>query len=716
MSEGYIIVFQKVSALNKTNFYVKNILCIFHPTINLIINRILYTMRRFFYSVIALLISATVFAQAPESFNYQAVARDVSGEVLANQIVGMQISILQGSVSGTAVYTETFSDSTNQFGLVTIEIGTGTTADDFTEIDWSNDSYFIQIEMDAAGGTSYNLIGTSQLLSVPYALFSKTAGNVNINDKSATNEIQKQTAVLLQGNEEQNNKLINLAEPVTGQDAATKAYVDALIQRIEDIEDILFNPGGLYYETLSDKFFGLAQNVFKKLHNAIQEYEGPGLSMITMADQGTCSWGNAGMQELSSEPREGFINDTTFPYIYITQNFWSDAYVSINEANEILNVMEDWGFIIEDRENTDKIRAWLYFVSGVAHGYLGLVFDQGSIIKWDTNPDSVNLSPWQDMITASLELLDKAILMCDTSSFTIATDWMGGEEYTSDELSALANSYAARILAYSSRNKTHNEALDWNKILSYAQKGIQKPLNPLLGSNYDWYDFYFVYQIYPGWGRVDHRIINIMDHDYPSRWPNDNVWPDGDPGEAVSSDARFASDFEYMTDQAFRPERGYYHYSHYRYSRYDYVIEDIWHGDKNKPSFLVWENELLIAEALVRTGDIAGAKAILNDPNGPRKVRGQLPDVTSTDATEVLRIIFDEKDIELMNTGMGISYFDMRRRDQLQSGTILHYPVPFATLEILQEPVYTIGGTPDGENVSMGSWTGYDGLTSPPGK
>jgi len=709
-------------------------------------------MKKIIHSIIVLILSATVFAQAPQSFKYQAVARDASGEVIADQQVSFQISVLQGSETGTSVYSETHVDSTNQFGLVTLEIGTGTTTDDFTTIDWSNDAYFIQIEMDASGGTSYTLMGTSQLLSVPYALHAKNVENVDDDDADSTNElqalnisndtiflnnggyvklpadriidadadttneIQNLSDVLLQGNDANNSNIINLADPVNDQDAVTKAYVDSLIQRIEAIEDILFNPGGLYYEPLADSFIDLAESAFRILHNAMQEYDSPALSMVTMADQGTCSHGNAGMLSLSSEPREGFINDTTFPYIAITRSFWSDAYASINATNKILNVMEDWGFIIENEENTTKIKAWLYFISGVAHGYLGLVFDQGNIIKWDTNPDSISLSPWQDMITASIELLDHAISICDTSSFTIAANWMGGEEYTADELSALANSYAARILAYSPRNITNNEALDWNKILSYAQKGIQKPLNPLLGSNYDWYDTYMVYQIYPGWGRVDHRIINIMDHDYPSRWPNDNVWTDGDPGEAVSNDARLASDFEYMTDQAFRPERGYYHFSHYRFSRYDDVIAEVWYGNKNKPSFLVWENEMLVAEALVRTGNVAGAAAILNDANGARKIRGQLPDVTSTDAAEVLRIIFDEKDIELFNSGMGIGYFDMRRRDQLQSGTILHFPIPFTTLEILQQPIYTIGGTPDGENVSMGSWTGYDGLTSPPVK
>jgi len=135
-------------------------------------------MGKIYTFIVVLFIVSSLMAQTPQSFKYQAVARDASGEVIADQKVSFQISILQGSESGTTVYTETHVDSTNQFGLVTLEIGTGTTSDDFTAIDWGNNTYFIQIEMDASGGTSYILIGTSQLLSVPYALHSKTAETV----------------------------------------------------------------------------------------------------------------------------------------------------------------------------------------------------------------------------------------------------------------------------------------------------------------------------------------------------------------------------------------------------------------------------------------------------------------------------------------------------------------------------------------------------------
>ncbi len=122
-------------------------------------------------------LSLSSFGQAPEGFKYQAVIRDAGNTILNNQAVGMQIEILQGGISGTPVYTESFTPTTNTYGLVNLEIGTGTTSDDFTIIDWANDTYFIRTSIDVTGGSSYSVMGTSQLMSVPYALYAKTSGN-----------------------------------------------------------------------------------------------------------------------------------------------------------------------------------------------------------------------------------------------------------------------------------------------------------------------------------------------------------------------------------------------------------------------------------------------------------------------------------------------------------------------------------------------------------
>jgi hypothetical protein len=118
--------------------------------------------------------------------SYQAVIRDASSTLITNQVVGIRISILQGSESGTLVYEETNAPTTNTNGLISLTIGNGTViSGDFETIDWANGPYFIQTETDITGGSNYTISGTSQLLSVPYALHAKTAENVktyNIGD------------------------------------------------------------------------------------------------------------------------------------------------------------------------------------------------------------------------------------------------------------------------------------------------------------------------------------------------------------------------------------------------------------------------------------------------------------------------------------------------------------------------------------------------------
>ncbi len=135
--------------------------------------------------------TSATFAQTPQSFKYQAVARDDLGNLITNQDVGIRINILEGSATGTAVYTETQLPHTNQFGLLSINIGEGTVVTgDFSTISWGTNTYFIKTELDPAGGSTYMLMGTSQLLSVPYALYSENTENVNDADADPNNEIQ----------------------------------------------------------------------------------------------------------------------------------------------------------------------------------------------------------------------------------------------------------------------------------------------------------------------------------------------------------------------------------------------------------------------------------------------------------------------------------------------------------------------------------------------
>jgi hypothetical protein len=129
-------------------------------------------MKKVFTLSMVILITLGVFAQAPQKMSYQAVIRDADQKLVVNHVVGMRISILQGPASGTVVYTETQTPTTNANGLVSIEIGDGT---GFDAINWGNGPYFIKTETDPTGGANYTITGTSQLLSVPYALYAKTA-------------------------------------------------------------------------------------------------------------------------------------------------------------------------------------------------------------------------------------------------------------------------------------------------------------------------------------------------------------------------------------------------------------------------------------------------------------------------------------------------------------------------------------------------------------
>lgn len=135
-------------------------------------------MKRIFTFLSIIFLTATLWAQSPEKMSYQAVIRNSSNALVRNTQVGMRISFLQSSASGTAVYVETQTPTTNANGLVSVEIGSGTVSSgDFTNIDWANGPFFIKTETDLAGGASYTITGVSQLMSVPYALYAKNSGS-----------------------------------------------------------------------------------------------------------------------------------------------------------------------------------------------------------------------------------------------------------------------------------------------------------------------------------------------------------------------------------------------------------------------------------------------------------------------------------------------------------------------------------------------------------
>ena len=140
------------------------------------IRKIIFMSKMMYPIIVGILLTASVFAQAPQKMSYQAVVRNSNNTLIVSTPIGIKISVIQGSVNGAITYSETQFQNTNVNGLVSLEIGTGTPViGTFSNINWANGPYFIKSEIDPNGGTNYSVQGTTELISVPYALYSGNA-------------------------------------------------------------------------------------------------------------------------------------------------------------------------------------------------------------------------------------------------------------------------------------------------------------------------------------------------------------------------------------------------------------------------------------------------------------------------------------------------------------------------------------------------------------
>jgi len=427
----------------------------------------------------------------------------------------------------------------------------------------------------------------------------------------------------------------------------------------------------------------------------------PRMAMWVMADQGTCSWANSGMYHLSSEPRMPFNNSVTYTYAHTFENYYEELYGNLFIMNSVLNVLDDGMQIINTtgQDETQMVRAISYLIQGLSLGYIGLVYDKAFIVKEPEGYENIPFSPYMDVIEAAVVSLDSVIAICNRPevSFELPDNYINGEVYDKNDIKELANSFAARFLIYAPRNKAENAQTDWNRVLSYASNGITHDLAPYMDGA-AWRSWFRHYTVRPGWARIDCRIIHLIDPDYPWRYPDDGHNPEA----AFPYDDRLNTDFHRNTANNMKPERGYYHYGDYEYVRYPLSITT---NTGPSPDFLVTENDLIRAEALAELGNIVEAVQIVNA--GSRVTRGGLDPLNENiSKEELLEAIFYERDIELIQTGFGIAFFDMRRRDMLQYGTLLHFPIPGKELMTLQMPYYTFGGeaNADGINTSNGGW------------
>lgn len=181
-------------------------------------------------TIVSILVFAVAFVQfgvaQPDSFNYQTVVRNGDGIPLTDQDVSFRMSVRESSANGTIVYQETHSVTTNEHGLVNFRIGDGTGPDNLADVSWGSNSYYLQVEIDPNGGSSYDNMGTTQLVSVPYAIHAKSADDVDDADADPTNELQN---LSLNGStlSISNGNSVNLPEGGdVDEDAIAKAWVN----------------------------------------------------------------------------------------------------------------------------------------------------------------------------------------------------------------------------------------------------------------------------------------------------------------------------------------------------------------------------------------------------------------------------------------------------------------------------------------------------------
>jgi len=418
------------------------------------------------------------------------------------------------------------------------------------------------------------------------------------------------------------------------------------------------------------------------------------------------------------------------------------------------------------QDNTQRVLTFAKWIQGLSHIHLAMLFDSAAVINETVDLAKVPSLPFQDyhvVRDSGIKYLEDAIALTKTQSFVFplkADLWVYNVPTTNDELAKIANSYIARAMVYTARDPVERAAVDWNKVKTYIAKGITGPFGPLgIPNPLIAMDYRSMMSAPPqntptvcntggvstgtnfcgphaGFARVDLRLLGPADTTGAYQvWLNKVSQARFDtvaPFNVISPDQRIQRPTQ--TVPAIKPvyfkytsivppstvmptERGPYYYSNYwTSSRANNNNQQLpldgggrarRTGDLNviqDAMMLPVEMDLLLAEADIRTGDNAGAAALINKT---RVTNGGLPAVTAAGVPagagcvpklwdgscgSLMDALMYEKRIETYGTA--ISYFDLRGWGCLAEGTPTQLPPPGRQLDLLGKPVYTYGGHP----------------------
>ncbi len=486
--------------------------------------------------------------------------------------------------------------------------------------------------------------------------------------------------------------------------------LDVVNPNAPDAKRALSDPGGI------EAVAGGTLRTWFNTEMGQQNFGDATLNLVTMSDSYTSSWNSANMRIYSDTNRVEWLNQAGAPQRTSIEAFWYGYYSALSSANDVMTAITKNNVVIVSPSETKMVQTAATLAQGLIFSEIALNYDKGFAVDENSIPGEHKFSTRKEMRAAALAKLDAAIALANANVFTFPAGWTNGTAYTNVQVARIANTFAARTLAYYPRSAAENTQVDWARVASYASKGTS------IGTPFDFVfigdGFHNFYNSLLGQAddptniRVHTRVARMLDPTtQKDPWPEaqggnpqpnspDKRLGDGTYGDAVLAanlsgkpqSGRGGTDFAWHSSQIFRSSRGQYFQSNISHIRYAYLgfFAPDGGGYGRSPVSIAAENDLLRAEALIRSGGDLGQAATLI--NNTRVGRGALPPATAADGTTgLLAKLQYEQEIELMGTGVQ-SFYNRRRIDGLRAGTPAEMPVPVKELNVLGLPVYTWGG------------------------
>ncbi len=468
----------------------------------------------------------------------------------------------------------------------------------------------------------------------------------------------------------------------------------------------------------------LISSTYQQYWGVTHYWRSNALAFNHMSSRHTATWGNFGMNDLGREPREALPNTPSYRWAYVFEVPWQDNYAAISAASDGIAAIDAGLEIGDGGERNPRALAFAKFNQALSRCNIALWFAQAFIVDETVDlAGDLQTVPYDQFMSYALAKFDEAIAVARGNSFTLEEGWLNGNPLSNNDFADLMVSYKARCRANLPRTDAEAATVDWNAVRADAQNGLGQliitgedassdtpwwdGIKSLGTENATWHRMHMDwagmadnsgnYQAWRALPTESRTPVTITTDDL--RYPRNNV----DQEEGLYH--------RYNATIIFRPERGTYRQSFYGDFRHDAYL--------NSCSFCYFgpiqemipvEMDLLVAEAALRSGDVATAVAMVNQtrvgngglppvvdggtvPGGANCVPKKRFDVSGTCGDLKDAVIYEHME-EIFQVSGGLEFWSIRRFDMLPSGTALHMPIPASDLEVLQRDIYTFGGDP----------------------